>query len=82
MTSEIRGYLLGGCQLSEGLEINGGIFPCGQATQSSQNVSVCASQQYTSILHINTQHLPDTTSTILQVSLDIIQIGSLAQIIF
>lgn len=35
MTLEIRGYLLGGRQLGEGLEINGGIFPCGQASQSS-----------------------------------------------
>lgn len=37
MTLEIRGYLLRGHQLRERLEINGGISPCGQATQSSEH---------------------------------------------
>lgn len=37
MTSEVRGYLLGERLLGEGLEINGGISPCGQATQSSEH---------------------------------------------
>ncbi len=36
MTLGIKGYLLGGCQMGEGLEINGGIFPCGQTAQSSK----------------------------------------------
>lgn len=34
MTLECRGYLLGGRQAREGLEINRGISPCGQATKA------------------------------------------------
>lgn len=39
MALEIRGYLLRGRQFGEGLEINGGIFPCGETTQSSKHES-------------------------------------------
>lgn len=49
MTSEIRGYLLGGCQSGAGLEINGGISHVDKLNQV--DISMLLSPYYYALFH-------------------------------